>query len=482
MLGSRKSHLDMTQGSASKLLISFAIPLLLGNLFQQFYNMVDVWVVGRYVSNEAFAAVGTVSPAISTLIALFFGFTQGTGIVLSQYFGAKNNDKVHEAVHTSFLISIFLAVLFTVLGIAATPLLLHAMRTPDNVFPEAAAYLRIYFGGITGLMFYNLSAAMLRSVGDSGRPFRYLVTSQIINIILDLVFVIAFHMGVAGVAWATIIAQFVSAVLGVRALLITDAPIRVDLKELKVHAEMAKTIINVSIPAAIQGAIVSISNLFVQSYINSFGGNVMSGYTAFHKIDQIIIMPFTSISTATATFVGQNLGAGQVDRAKKGVRTSIAMSFAITIALGAVAMFFAPSLVAFFNNKPEVIEYGTLFLRWITPFYLCSCVNHIQASAMRGAGDTKTPMYLMISTYVAARQVFMFIMANFICNEPLPVIMGYPFSWALCTVFTIIAYMRLDMSKTRIVKESENRAKAAQAQSAEASEAAAPEKAEEEGR
>lgn len=345
----KKHDVDMTSGSVFRHLLNFAVPLLMGNIFQQLYNTVDTWVVGNYVSNEAFSAVGTVAPIINTLIGAFSGLASGAGVVISQYYGAGRHDRVKDAVHTAVMMTLVLSVVFTAIGIAMTPNMLRLMKTPAEVFPESRAYLNIYFSGMAGLMLYNMGAGILRAVGDSKRPFYYLVCAAVINTVLDLVFVIVFGMGVEGVAYATIIAQGISAILTMLTLLRSESCVRVELKLIRLHKDMLLKIIKVGIPAALQMAVTAFSNIFVQSYINFFGADCMGGWTAYTKVDQLLFLPMQSIALAATTFVGQNLGKGRVDRAKQGVRTSLAMAMTVTVALSAVVITVAPSLVLFFN-------------------------------------------------------------------------------------------------------------------------------------
>ena len=447
-----KKDVDMTEGSIVRHIITFAFPLLLGNIFQQFYNTVDTWVVGNYVSNEAFSAVGTVGSIIFMLIGFYSGLASGAGVVISQHYGAKQYDKVKEAVHTSIVMTLVLAVVFTIVGIAMTPAALRFMDTPDNVFPESKAYLTTYFAGVAGLMIYNMGAGILRAVGDSKRPFYFLVVSALVNIVLDLLFVINFSLGVVGVALATIIAQGISAVLIMITLVRTDNCVKVSLKDLRVSWEMLGKIVKVGIPAALQMAITSFSNFFVQSYINYFGADCMSGWTAYSKIDQLVILPVQSVSLASTTFVGQNLGKMQAERAKKGVTVSLMLSVCSAIALMIPIMIFAPHLVGFFNSKAEVITYGTMILRVISPFNVIVCMNQIYSGALRGAGNSKVPMIIMLLSFVAFRQVYLFIMSNFISNTVVAIILGYPAGWFVCSVITFIYYHKTSLVKTSLVK------------------------------
>ena len=442
---------DMTQGSITKHLINFALPLLLGNLFQQLYNMVDTWVVGNYVSNEAFSAVGTVGPVINTLIGFFLGLSSGAGVVISQYYGAGREEKVRQAVHTSLMLTLALGVVFTAAGIAMTPLMLQLMKTPAEVAPEQAAYLRIYFAGVMGLLLYNMGSGILRAVGDSRRPFYFLVVSAVLNTVLDLLFVIKFHMGVEGVAYATIIAQAVSALLTLWVLMRAEGGIRLELRALRFTWSVLRQIVAVGIPAALQMAITAFSNVFVQSYINDFGPDCMSGWTAYTKVDQLVILPVQSISMANTTFVGQNLGVGDTPRAKKGVRISLWLSVAVTAVLLIPVLLFAPDLTAFFNSKAEVVSYGALLLRLLSPFYFFFCINQIYAGALRGAGNSQMPMWIMLGSFVVFRQIYLYVMSNYISNEIIPIALSYPAGWFVCSVATLLYYHHCKFDSHRLV-------------------------------
>ncbi len=446
----RGRDVDMTQGNITRHLITFALPLLAGNIFQQMYNMVDTWVVGRYVSNEAYAAVGTNGPIINLLIGFFMGLSSGAGVVISQYYGAKRHEDVSRTVHTAMTMTLILAILFTGVGLFMTPYMLDIMNTPANVLPESTTYLRTIFSGIGGLMIYNIGSGILRAVGDSKRPFYFLVVCAVMNTVLDLVFVLYFRMGVFGVALATITAQAVSAALVLITLLRTHECIKLQPQKLRIHWDMLKKIFRVGIPAAIQMAITSFSNIFVQSYINFFGDNCMSGWTTYAKVDQLLFLPMQSISLASTTFVGQNLGSNQVERAKKGVTRALIIAISSTVILMIPVMIFAPQIVAFFNSKPEVVDYGSMLLRYITPFYVLCCFNQIYSGALRGSGNSKAPMIIMLSSFVAFRQVYLFVMSR-ICNEILPIAMCYPAGWLLCSTLTLIYYHKVSLGKSRLV-------------------------------
>ena len=443
----------MTEGSIVRHILTFAFPLLIGNIFQQLYNMVDTWVVGNYVSNAAFSAVGSVGPIINMLIGFFLGLASGAGVVISQYYGAKNEEKVRATVHTSILMTLCMAAVFTVAGVLMAPHMVDMMKAPDDVRPEAITYLTIYFSGVVGLMIYNMGAGILRAVGDSRRPFLFLCVSASLNTVLDLLFVLAFDMGVAGVAWATVIAQCSSAVLVLVTLMRSSSCIRLIPRELRISWEMLRKIVKVGIPAALQMAVTSFSNIFVQSYINYFQTDVMSGWTAYNKIDQILFMPMQSIALASTTFVGQNLGRNQVERARRGVAISLATAAVSTVVMMIPVLVFAPHFVAFFNSKPEVVSYGTMLLRAISPFYVLCCVNQVYSGALRGAGDSRAPMIIMLFSFVLFRQIYLYIMANFIANEIIPIAMGYPAGWLVCSTITFIYYHKASLAKSRVVED-----------------------------
>lgn len=438
----RRGGVDMTEGSIFRHLLRFAFPLLVGSVFQQLYNTVDTWVVGNYVGDNAFSAVGTVGPIINMLIGFFLGLSSGAGVVISQYYGAKQEKKVEETVHTALVLTFLFSILFTVIGIAMTPLALRLMKMPAEVMPEAKTYLTIYFAGIAGLLFYNMGAGILRAVGDSIRPFIFLLVSALTNTGLDLLFVLRFHMGVEGVAYATVISQAFSAVLVLLILVCSRTCVRVSFRKLRLHADLCRKILFVGLPAALQAALTSFSNIFVQSYINYFGPDCMGGWTAYAKIDQFILLPMQAVALASTTFVGQNLGHGDTARAKRGVSISLWMALAATLLLMLPIVVFAPPIVSFFNDKPEIVVFGAQFLRTISPFYLLCTVNQIYAGALRGAGNSRAAMLIMLFSFVLFRQGYLFIVSRFISNTIFPISMSYPAGWAVCSLLTLIYYKK----------------------------------------
>ena len=449
----------MTEGSVFGNLIRFAFPLLIGNLFQQLYNLVDTWVIGQTGNNGAYAAVGSVGPIINILIGFFLGLSSGAGVIISQYYGAKNEEKVHDTVHTSMVMTLILGALFTVIGVLMTPwitTLVFANETgAGETLLHAQTYLIIYFSGILGLMIYNIGSGILRAIGDSEHPFYFLCASALTNIVLDLLFVFKLDMGVAGVALATVIAQGLSAILTLITLLRTPTCVRLRIRHLKLHPEMLKKIFRVGIPAALQMALTSFANVFVQSYIagvDAVQEHCLGGWTSYSKIDALIFLPMQSLALATTTFVGQNLGKGNVDRARKGTKTAFVMSLVASSVLIALILLFAPHVSALINDDPEVVRYATMFLYAITPCMLLCNVNQIFSGALRGAGNTRAPMIIMLATFVGFRQIYLFVVSNFISNAPLPVGMGYPAGWLACAIVTLIYYKHFKFEKSRLVE------------------------------
>ncbi len=436
-----KKTRDMTQGSIWKHLIAFALPLMLGNLFQQLYNTVDSWVVGNYVSSQALAAVGSTTSIINMLVGFFSGVSVGAGVIISQRFGAKDPEGVHKAVHTTVALTLILGAVGTVIGVLLAPTMLTLMQTPADVMGEAQSYLRIYFAGISGLMLYNMGSGILRAVGDSRRPLYFLICSSVINVVLDLLFVLALDMGVAGVAWATIIAQFTSAFLILLTLNRTKDVHRFQPSKLRIYPDSMRSIIRVGLPSGLQQALTSFSNVFVQGYINSFGSACMAGWSCRTRIDQFVMLPMQSISMASTTFVGQNIGHRDLERTEKGIRTAVSLSLLVTGGLGALVLIFCKPLVLFFNQEPAVVEYGVMFIRLMTPFYLICCFNQIYAGALRGAGDSKAPMYIMLSSFVVFRQIYLFVGTKFI-NTAWFVGLGYPMGWMLCSILQLTYYYK----------------------------------------
>ena len=313
----------MTEGSILGHLIRFSLPLLLGNLFQQLYNTVDSIVVGNFVSKEALAAVGSTGSIINMVVSMMSGLSIGATVVIAQYYGARDHKNLHDAVHTTMLATLISSTVFIGVGVALVGPMLRFMRTPEDVFGEASTYLTIYFLGLPGLLVYNMSSGILRAVGDSKRPLYFLCFCTAFNTLFDLLFVIVFHMGVEGVAYATILAEYLSAILTSYVLVHTHAPYQLHPRNLSINFPILKKIIGIGFPSALQQVLTCFSNVYVQSYVNAFGSSCMAGWSACNKTDSFIMLPVSSLSMAITTFVGQNTGADKPERAREGVRTSM---------------------------------------------------------------------------------------------------------------------------------------------------------------
>ena len=442
---------DMTEGSIVKQVILFALPLMLGNVFQMLYNTVDSIVVGNFVGTQALAAVGSTTMIVNMMVFFFNGFSAGAGVVIANYFGAKDMEKLHKSIETTMAATFVLSVLFTIGGVAAVKPMLRFMATPEDVFGEATVYLQIYIGGISGLLIYNMGSGILRAVGDTMRPLYFLILTSVLNIILDLVFVLGLHRGIEGVAWATIISQFISAFL-ILALLTRSRDIyRLTWHDLKIDRVILGSIFAVGLPAGIQSIITAFSNVFVQSYVNFFGSSCMAGWSCYNKLDQFIMLPMQSMAMAATTFVSQNIGAGKRQRADRGTIVTVSMSVGVTAVIVAFLCIFAAPAVGLFSPDGKVIEFGVLFIRANCFFLLFNCVNHVLAGALRGMGDSKGPMIIMLLTFVGIRQVYLFVVTHFIANTPFLVGFGYPVGWTSCCILELSYYFlcrrKREMSK-----------------------------------
>ena len=430
---SRKTTVrDMTEGSIVKQVILFALPLMMGNIFQMLYNTVDSIVVGNFVGKQALAAVGSTTMIVNMMVFFFNGFSTGAGVIIANLFGARNMEKLHKAVETIMAATFLLSALFTVAGVAAVKPMLRFMANPEDVFGEATVYLQIYIGGISGLLVYNMGSGILRAVGDTMRPLFFLVLTSVVNIVLDLVFVVGLHSGIEGVAWATIISQFISAVLTLLLLTRSEDIHRLTWVDLKIDRGILGEIFAVGLPAGIQSIITAFSNVFVQSYINFFGSSCMAGWSCYNKLDQFVMLPMQSMAMAATTFVSQNIGAGRERRADKGTVITVSMSVGVTAVIVALLCLFAAPAVRMFSPDESVIEYGVLFIRANCFFLLFNCVNHVLAGALRGRGDSKGPMIIMLLAFVGIRQVYLYVVTHFVANTPFLVGFGYPVGWTTC--------------------------------------------------
>ena len=431
----------MTEGVIWKELLLFSVPRLLGNLFQQLYNAVDSVVVGNYIGAQALAAVGSSAPVINLLVSFFMGLSVGAGVIISRYFGARNMKSLQDSIHTSLALTMTAGIFMTLFGIIFSPTILRWIGTPSDVMSSSVLYLRIYFGGILSVMLYNMGSGILRAVGDSKNPLYFLIVSSITNILLDLLFVIVFDMGIAGVGWATLIAQTISAVLTLLLLIKTKQEYKVTLKKIRFHKDKLIEIIRLGLPSGIQNGVVSFSNVIVQSNINAFGSLAMAGCGAYTKIDGFAILPVMSYSMALTTFTGQNMGAKKYDRVKQGARSGIIMSLLTTIAISALLLIFGEQVLSIFSDNPKVISYGLYMMHVLAPFYIFLAISHAFNGIIRGAGITTIPMIVMITCWCGMRMTW--ILASVpIFHDIGVVFMGWPLTWAASALWLFLYYKK----------------------------------------
>lgn len=433
--------LDMTEGNIWMHMIRFSVPMAIGLLFQQLYNTVDTLVVGQFVGQQAQAAVGSTGPIINTIVGFCAGLATGASVVISQRYGAHDNEGLSKAVHTTVAVTFIVSLIATFIGQLIITPMLRFMQTPDDVMPESACYLSIYFAGISGVLFYNLGSGILRAVGDSRRPLVFLILSALLNTALDLLFVLVFGMGVDGVAYATVLSQVLSAVLILVTLTMEKGNYGIRWRQLRIDRQSLSMILKLGLPSSIQAAITSFSNVFVQSYINYFGSACMAGYGVYGKIDAFALIPVQSISMSSTTFVGQNWGAKQPKRAREGVRIATVMSIISTVVLGFLVFVLARPLMHFFSPEEEVIEYGIRFIHIVTPFYIAICFNQIYAGALRGVGDATMPTVIMLASFVVFRQIYLAV-TKALGAGFLAVALAYPVGWILCSTLLLIRYSR----------------------------------------
>lgn len=431
----------MTEGVIWKEILLFSIPLLLGNLFQQMYNAVDSVVVGNYIGAQALAAVGSSAPVINLLVSFFMGLAVGAGVIISRYFGARKKEELHIAVHTSLALTFAAGLVMTLIGVLISPYVLQWVGTPSDVMESSVLYLRIYFLGILSVMVYNMGSGILRAVGDSRNPLYFLIVSSVTNIILDMLFVIVFHMGIAGVGWATLIAQTISAVLTMLLLMRTKEEYQVKLKHIRFHKHMLYEIVRLGLPSGLQNAIVSFSNVIVQSNINAFGSLAMAGCGSYTKIDGFAILPVMSYSMALTTFTGQNMGAKKYDRVKQGAKTGILMSVITIVCISALLLILGPNVLAIFSSDPTVINYGLYMMHVLAPGYIFLAISHAFNGIIRGAGITTVPMIVMVTCWCGLR------MAWILTSVPLfhdigVVFMGWPLTWIASSLWLFLYYRK----------------------------------------
>lgn len=434
---------DMTTGSIWKRMVSFAVPVFLGNLCQQLYNTVDSVIVGKFVGKQALAAVASSGNLIFMMTGFFMGLFIGAGIVIAQYFGARNYEKVRSAVHTDIAFALCCGVLLTLLGVFFTPTLLTWMRTPADVLDTSILYFRLYFLGSLATILYNAGMGILQAVGDSRSPLYYLVISSVVNVVLDLLFVGAMDMGVAGAAVATVISQVVSAVLCIIKLTRSDGPYRLEIKRIGFDLPLLKKITSQGVPSGVQNSIIAIANVVVQSNINTFGSDAMAGCGSYSKVEGFVFLPITAFAMALTTFIGQNLGAGQFDRAKQGARIGILCSMAMAELIGVALFFLAPYAIRLFNDDPAVVAIGVRQSHIEALFFCFLAFAHGVSAVLRGAGRAQVPMYTMLGCWCILRVSYI-TLALKVWPDIATIFWAYPITWSVSCVVFLIYYLKAD--------------------------------------
>ena len=433
----------LTEGSIWRRIVGFAVPLFLGNLFQQLYNTCDSLIVGNFIGSEALAAVSSSGSLIFLLVGLFNGIAMGAGVVIARYFGAQDRDKLGRAVHATVFFGIAAGLLLTVLGIALSPLLLRWMGTPQEVLPSSSLYFRVYFAGIMAVVLYNIAVGVLQAVGDSRHPLYYLILSSCVNVVLDLLFVAVLGLGVGAAALATAIAQCLSALLAFRRLCRTPGDYRISWRRVRLDRPMLREILRIGLPSGLQNSIISLANVVVQASINRFGPAAMAGCGVYFKIEGFGFLPITCFAMALSTFVSQNLGAQRYDRVRQGARFGILCSMGIAELMGIAVRLLAPWLMAAFNRSPEVIGFGVTQARIETLFWFLLALSHCMAGVLRGAGKSKVPMVVMMVCWCLLRITYITVTLH-VLPDIRVVFWAYPITWTLSSLIFFLYYHRAD--------------------------------------
>ena len=434
---------DMTKGTYWKVIILFALPLLFSNLFQQLYNAVDALIVGQFLGKNPLAAVSSSGNLIFLFISFFVGTGSGIGVLIAKYFGEKNYEDMRKVIHTGVAFGLVCSVLLTILGIVLAPVLLKLMKTDADVLPESIKYFQYYFAGCVGMIIYNTFNGILNALGNSKRSLYYLIFSSLLNIILDLLFIGVFHFGVEGAAIATSISQIISALFAFIFLLRKGTVYQIKIKEVKFDNKMLRLILKYGIPAGIQNSVIALANVFVQSNINTFGNNAMAGCGTYSKLEGFAFLPVNSFCMALTTFVGQNLGAKEYERAKIGSRFGIICSIIMSEIIGIIMALSMPYLARLFSDDLEVIKIATLQARTICIFYFLLSFSHCVAAICRGAGKAIVPMIIMLVIWCVIRVLYIKIAMSISHNIQL-IFIAYPLTWGLSSIIYLIYYLFTD--------------------------------------
>ena len=429
----------MTQGNIYRHMLSFALPILLSQLFQQLYNTADALIVGQFLGTESLAAVSSSGPLVHLLVSFFVGTSMGAGVVISKYFGAGDMDRVSRAIHTNLAFGLVSGTLLTLVGLFFTPTLLRWMQTDPEILPEAIEYFRVYFAGALTSVMYNMSKGVLNAVGDSRRPLYYLIVSSMLNVVLDVLFIGVFRWGVWSAAFATVLSQAFSFVLCLVHLLKKGHVFTVTISKIRFHRDMLSEIVRYGLPSGIQNSVIGIANVVVQSQINSFGTIATAAFGAHSKIEGFAFLPIMSFNMAISTFISQNLGAKQHERAKKGARFGVATAVVLAELIGVAVYLTAPSLISAFDSTPEVIALGAAQARTLCLFYCLLSYSHSIAAVCRGAGKAFVPMTVMLSVWCVIRIIYIALVMHFV-GDIHYIYWAYPITWAISSVIYFFYY------------------------------------------
>ncbi len=441
----KKYEMDMCNGSIVKKMLLFAVPLIFSSILQLLFNAADIVVVGRFDGDDSLAAVGSTSSLINLLTNLFIGLSIGANVLVARYFGAKKEDELQETVHTAMTISLIGGVLLTVIGIVGAPVILEWMQTPPEVLSLAIIYMRVYFAGITATLVYNFGSSILRAVGDTKRPLYFLSIAGVVNIVLNLVFVIVFHWGVFGVGIATVISQVISATLVVRCLLKEQGGIRLDLKKLGIHKGKLGQIMQIGLPAGFQGMLFSLSNVVIQSSVNSFGNIVVAGNTAASNIEGFVYVGMNAFYQAAISFMGQNVGAGKYKRVNKILLSAEGCVIIIGFGMSMIVRLFAEPLLRIYTDSGDsalVVEAGLVRLNIICATYFLCGMMDVMVGALRGLGYSVAPMIVSLLGACAFRLLWIatiFRIEEFHTIET--VYISYPISWSLTFLAHLVTFI-----------------------------------------
>ena len=428
-------------------MLTFALPIFLSNLFQQLYNAVDSLIVGKFIGQQALAAVSSSGSLIMLLVGFINGLSMGAGVLIARYYGAQDDSHVERAVHTTVALGVAAGGILTVLGVILTPQILRWIGTPSDVIDNSILYFRIYFLGSSAVVLYNMAASILQSVGDSRSPMKYLIAASLTNVALDLLFVAVFRMGVGSAALATILSQILSAGLALVRLTRTERSYRICWRRVRFEGDMLRQVVTLGVPSGVQNSVISLANVIVQANINAFGSAAMAGCGAYSKIEGFAFLPVSCFALALSTFVSQNIGARRYDRVRAGMKFGLLCSPILAECIGVGIFFLSPVLIAAFNNQPEVVAFGVNYAHTVSLFYFLLAFSHCCAGILRGMGRPIVPMAIMLSVWCALRITYITLTVRVIPQIQV-VYWAYPLTWGISSLLFLFCLTRLRFPPT----------------------------------